>query len=274
MNEEEDLFQLLDIAPTATDQEVKKAYRKKALTCHPDKSDGPDAAALFGRYKKAAELLLDPEARKSYEKVLRAKKDRQEKDNSLDSTRKKFKNDLEAREKAFEKGYKTELDEKAKLAALIERLQREGSRAIEKENEKIKKLIVEERLAQQSYPISAETKPGFQIKVSWRNHPDNLNHEQVEEKLKIFGTISSSFLSDHKKRGIVEFANKSSAEAAINSPLLQDFNLSPLFDVSKPAVSRVAPSSNSMPSTFGTSEFERNLLAQLKRKAEESKDGS
>lgn len=274
--DEEDLFQLLDISPSATDQEVKKAYRKKALTCHPDKCDGSDAAQLFGRYKKAAEVLLDPEARKSYEKVLRARKERQERDNSLDSTRKKFKSDLEAREKAFDKGIKKELDDEAKMAAEIERLQKEGSRELEEENEKLKKLIAQELASKSSFKIgSPPSKPGFQVKVSWTHHPEDLTEQQVLEKLRIFGRISSSFLSSRKRRGIVEFVDKLAADSVVNSQSLRDLKITPLFDVSKPAPvteSNPTPSnlpSYSMPSSFGTSEFERDLLEQLKRKAQE-----
>lgn len=36
----EECYKLLDISADATDQEVKKAFRKKAVTCHPDKIQG------------------------------------------------------------------------------------------------------------------------------------------------------------------------------------------------------------------------------------------
>lgn len=268
--DEEDLFQLLDIPSSATDQEVKKAYRKKALTCHPDKCDGPDAAALFGRYKKAAEVLLDPEARKSYERVLRARKERQERDNSLDSTRKKFKFDLEAREKAFDKNVKKDLDDKAKLAAEIARLQKEGSRELEKENEKLKKLIAQEKASRTTDPIAEKTVSGFQVKVSWKGHLQDLDDKQVLDKLKLFGTISSHFLSSRKKRGIVEFANKTSAEAALKSLLVNEFKITPLFDVAETGVpqasQRVPSAEHCMPASFGTSDFEKGLLEQLERR--------
>lgn len=35
-----DCYKILEISPDATDQEVKKAFRKKALSCHPDKIQG------------------------------------------------------------------------------------------------------------------------------------------------------------------------------------------------------------------------------------------
>lgn len=40
--------------------QIRKAYRKRALECHPDKNpDNPAAAEEFDRLKKILEILLD-----------------------------------------------------------------------------------------------------------------------------------------------------------------------------------------------------------------------
>lgn len=42
-----DLYELLGIEEKATDKKMKKAYRRRALSCHPDKNtDDPRATEL------------------------------------------------------------------------------------------------------------------------------------------------------------------------------------------------------------------------------------
>ncbi|KIL69507.1 hypothetical protein M378DRAFT_20903 [Amanita muscaria Koide BX008] len=64
MVKETKYYDLLDVAPDATDAELKKAYRKKALRLHPDKGGDPE---LFKEVTHAYEILSDPEKRKIYD---------------------------------------------------------------------------------------------------------------------------------------------------------------------------------------------------------------
>uniref|UniRef100_A0A2I3GA93 DnaJ homolog subfamily C member 17 n=1 Tax=Nomascus leucogenys TaxID=61853 RepID=A0A2I3GA93_NOMLE len=71
---------------------VKKAYRQKALSCHPDKNpDNPRAAELFHQLSQALEVLTDAAARAAYDKVRKAKKQAAERTQKLDEKRKKVK---------------------------------------------------------------------------------------------------------------------------------------------------------------------------------------
>lgn len=57
-------YDLLEVKPNVTEQELKRAYRKRALKLHPDR--GGDAEE-FKRMKYAYDVLLDPKKRKAYD---------------------------------------------------------------------------------------------------------------------------------------------------------------------------------------------------------------
>uniref|UniRef100_A0A1A9VZL6 J domain-containing protein n=1 Tax=Glossina brevipalpis TaxID=37001 RepID=A0A1A9VZL6_9MUSC len=63
-----DYYKILGIAKTATDEEVKKAYRKQALRYHPDKNKAPNSEEKFKEVAEAYEVLSDKNKREIYDK--------------------------------------------------------------------------------------------------------------------------------------------------------------------------------------------------------------
>lgn len=63
-----DYYQILGVSRSATEDEIKKAYRKKALKYHPDKNQSPDAESIFKDIAEAYEVLSDPQKKATYDK--------------------------------------------------------------------------------------------------------------------------------------------------------------------------------------------------------------
>ncbi len=63
-----DYYRVLGVQPTATADEIKKAYRQLALKYHPDKNQGDkQSETLFKQITEAYEILSDTESRNSYD---------------------------------------------------------------------------------------------------------------------------------------------------------------------------------------------------------------
>src|SRR5215475_3379090 len=64
----DDLYIILEIRRTASDSDIKKAFRKLARRCHPDINPGDRSAEeRFKRISEAYEVLSDPAKRKFYD---------------------------------------------------------------------------------------------------------------------------------------------------------------------------------------------------------------
>lgn len=69
MSDKKDYYELLGIAKTAPDAEIKKAYRKLAMQYHPDKNPGDQKAeAKFKEITQAYDVLKDADKRAAYDR--------------------------------------------------------------------------------------------------------------------------------------------------------------------------------------------------------------
>ncbi|XP_033122250.1 TNF receptor-associated factor family protein DDB_G0272098-like [Anneissia japonica] len=69
LSKSKDYYKILGVEKNASQQDIKKAFRKLAIKYHPDKNKDPDAEKKFVEIAKAYEVLYDPDKRRQYDQL-------------------------------------------------------------------------------------------------------------------------------------------------------------------------------------------------------------
>ncbi|KAK5699015.1 hypothetical protein LTR97_006664 [Elasticomyces elasticus] len=159
-----DFYDLLDVPPSASDSEIRRAYRKTALIYHPDKAGANNIPARekFELLQIAYDVLSDPAVRELYDNARRAKEEKKEREAQFEGRRKWMKEDLERRESGAKRKWDdvaagrdgAEEDYERELRRLAEDGRR---RRVEREQEMRREALkVEEENKEVVQPVSEE----------------------------------------------------------------------------------------------------------------------
>ena len=65
-------YDVLGVQKGATEEEIRRAFRKRALEWHPDRNQSKEAEERFKEFNAAYQVLIDPEKRQRYDRYGRA----------------------------------------------------------------------------------------------------------------------------------------------------------------------------------------------------------
>jgi len=72
-----DYYEVLGLDKSASDDEIKKAFKKAALKYHPDRNQGnAEAEEKFKEINEAYQVLSDPEKKQRYDQLIKMLQER------------------------------------------------------------------------------------------------------------------------------------------------------------------------------------------------------
>jgi DnaJ family protein C protein 17 len=197
----EDYYQVLQVEPTATIQEIRKAYRTLSLKYHPDRAgDSQSAAEMFQLITKALDTLIDPAKKKVHDDFYQANVLRKRRNMEMDAKRQELKQKLE----------KGEMEaKKPKFGNDLDRLRDAGKQAmLAREQQQRQSLAVKISKAQE---IQAARKSVEEcsvqdctLKVRWKKNA-TISEKLIADFLKPYTVVSINLSKSGKRSGFVIF---------------------------------------------------------------------
>ncbi|KIY47844.1 DnaJ-domain-containing protein [Fistulina hepatica ATCC 64428] len=229
---EADPYELLQLTPEATGQDIRKAYRKLSLKVHPDRNpDNPKAAQLFHELTQAYEALLDPVRRIALDAKRRLQQAKAERFKNYDAKRKAFVEELEERERELKRSRVERQKEEAARFQETERIKDEGRRmreereraALEKERAAREQDRIRQNSAADGPPPLGDLDLTVRLKYSLKAYPALATADGLVAFLRRYGEIDTGFvvvkLGKKKATALVPFKDISSAFGVVGSQL-------------------------------------------------------
>lgn len=206
-----DYYQLLSISPSASESEIRRAYRKTSLLYHPDKVEPtPENLDKFQLLQTALNILTDAAEKLKYDQTREATQRRQAEVAALDSRRRRMVEDLQKREAgaaSAQQGVKrTWTDRELEIKRIQEenRKRREAAMA-----QKVKEAQAVAEAAQAKEEAQSPQSIDRSVKVRWVKEGEGLEiDQQTLEDNFAAGDVENVVLLKDKKRRIDGRDNK------------------------------------------------------------------
>ena len=175
-----DPYGILQVDQEASEQEVRRAYRKLAKNCHPDKNSSPDSVFVFHQLTEALNCLVTPGLRQELDQEIKKKNDKIRRDRKLDNKELKLRRELEERERNFVKEEENNKYDEER----INYLRTEACKLLEEEHSdiinKLNRLEIREE---------KEEKP--LIKIKWAKNTFDYSKESLTKIFTKYGEIEN-----------------------------------------------------------------------------------
>ena len=100
----DDYYKFLDVSPTASQEEIRSAFRRMAFKYHPDHNKDPWAETIFKQINEAYQVLGNPSSRTAYDAERRARAQRAEEAQSAARERQHYRGSSGGRGSGYERG--------------------------------------------------------------------------------------------------------------------------------------------------------------------------
>ena len=209
-NSDHDFYAILSLpnAAASAEKEIRSAYRKAALKCHPDKIGPNDRFELV---QIALDVLSDPVAKELYDNARRAREQKKERDAAFEGRRRAMKDDLEAREAGGKRKREEEGKEEAAFERELARLAADGKRRRTERAEALRKEMnaqdEEEQRREEGETANTLAKPQAEIgdidrsvklRFPQSDKTAHLTRDRIMELFSRIGPIDEVVLRDKK----------------------------------------------------------------------------
>ncbi|EMG45859.1 cwf23 Pre-mRNA-splicing factor cwf23 [Candida maltosa Xu316] len=220
INNNVNIYDILEISNESTSQEIRRAYRQKALQYHPDKFQGDPSQ--FNVILKSYEILTNPQLKAKYDELYALKLRKKINRKKLDELTRKFQDELIASEeenKARQKRKYYNLEAMKEDGLKRRRIREQTLVNTKSSSVSIYDLPLVNNLNFEPSSTSNVSTTTVRLKYKYKKELKGLIDENVLTKImQIFGPVKKVTMNGHDERygyAFVEFESDAACQEAI-----------------------------------------------------------